>query len=300
MGRAHNVFISCSGPRSRWVAEALRDWLPNVIQSAKPWTSDSEIDKGSRWLEEIGKALEAVKIGITCLTPENREAPWIMYEAGALSKTLDPKTRLCTYLLGGLRPQDIKPPLSIFQATKAEKEDTRKLISAINLAINGEDLVPEANLAIAFEKMWPDLEQKLMSMPSPEEVVEAKRTSEEMIAEILELTRDAASSRKKVDWLDAYAPTLQQLFPLLDQALNAAKAGAPHASPPTQTEHSSAIPRIIFGVKVEYEDDIKRVEGTSAVEEAEGRLVILDREAVVARFNRVERWWKESSMAAGR
>jgi len=36
--------------------------------------SNTDIDKGSRGLEEIGKALEGMKVGIICLTPENLKA----------------------------------------------------------------------------------------------------------------------------------------------------------------------------------------------------------------------------------
>src|SRR5437879_13172271 len=102
MNDRYNIFISWSGQRSKWAADALRDWLPLVLQAAKPWMSEADIDKGSRGLDEVGRALEGMKIGIICLTPENLNARWILYEAGALSKTVDAKTRLCTYLLPGL------------------------------------------------------------------------------------------------------------------------------------------------------------------------------------------------------
>ena len=97
--------------------------------------SDTEIDKGSRGLAEIARALEGMKIGISCLTPENLEAPWLVFEAGAIAKSIDDKTRLCTYLFGGLHFQDVKPPLGMFQATRVDKEDTRKLVHAINKAV---------------------------------------------------------------------------------------------------------------------------------------------------------------------
>ena len=42
----------------------------------------------------MANALEGMKVGIICLTLENLSAKWILYEAGALSKTLDDKTRV--------------------------------------------------------------------------------------------------------------------------------------------------------------------------------------------------------------
>src|ERR1700674_605097 len=96
-----NVFISWSGNRSKHVAVALRDWLPVVIQAAKPFMSSGDIDRGSRWLGELTTVLEVTKVGIVCLTPENLNSAWLLFEAGALSKTTDRGTRTCTYLLAG-------------------------------------------------------------------------------------------------------------------------------------------------------------------------------------------------------
>jgi hypothetical protein len=132
MADTHNVFISWSGERSRLVAGTLKQWLGNVLQNARPWMSETDIEKGSRGLEDVARALEAMKVGIICLTRENLSADWLLYEAGALSKTLDAKTRVCTYLLPGLDFGNVKPPLSLFQWTKADKADTRKLVSTIN------------------------------------------------------------------------------------------------------------------------------------------------------------------------
>lgn len=50
-----------------------------------------------------------------------------------------------------------------------------------------------------------------------------------------------------------------------------------------------------LGVKIKYEDDIKTIDGTTALEESIGGLVIFDKDGIVARFDdKVERLWKES------
>jgi len=56
------VFISWSGARSRAVAEALCEWLPQVIQTADPWIS-TDNEKGNRWNSEISANLEATDCG---------------------------------------------------------------------------------------------------------------------------------------------------------------------------------------------------------------------------------------------
>lgn len=242
LNATHNIFISWSGRRSQWIADALRGWLPLVIQAAKPWMSDTDVQKGSRGLHEIARALEGIKLGISCLTPENLAAPWILYEAGALSKALDDETRLWTYLLGGLSFQDIKPPLGMFQATKAEREETRKLIHSINAAIGGNP-VPEVNLNEIFDAMWPKLDEKLSTMPGAEEQVDTMRSPEDMIAEILEISRAEANRRRKTDSLDVFIPLFDELVPILPQirdALRTAKQQMQSAALSTSTGTSFA------------------------------------------------------------
>jgi len=159
MADTYNVFISWSGGRSEKVALALRDWLPMVLQAVRPWMSKEDIETGSRGLEEIGKALDAMSIGIICLTPENAEKPWIHFEAGALSKTLSEKTRVCPYVFGELGVGQVKLPLGIFQASKADKDGTRRMVLAVNRALGG--LVTEERVITWFEREWTALEKKL-------------------------------------------------------------------------------------------------------------------------------------------
>jgi hypothetical protein len=239
MAKGTNVFISWSGDRSLRIAETLRGWLPKVVQAAKPWMSETDIDKGARGLEELARALEDKKVGIICLTPESLNIPWLLFEAGALSKTIDDKTRLCTYLIGGLRPQDIKPPLGQFQATRAEKEETRKLVRAVNKGVS-EEPVPEANLDDLFDAMWPHVEKALKELPPAPQGVQAKRPVEDMVAEILELVRAEASRKNLLAGISALGippksePRVNAMNVLLDFAreFSAAQAHAEAAPSP--------------------------------------------------------------------
>ena len=80
------VFLSWSGEKSRAVAEALREWLPKVLQEVEPLMSSEDISAGVRWQYLISEALEGSSVGILCVTRENQSAPWLNFEAGAIAK----------------------------------------------------------------------------------------------------------------------------------------------------------------------------------------------------------------------
>jgi len=94
-----NIFISWSGARSKSLAILLHDWLRAVVQRASPWMSDRDIEAGQRWNEQISLRLKDTSFGIVCLTSENLNAPWILFEAGAIAKSVD-SARVVPVLLG--------------------------------------------------------------------------------------------------------------------------------------------------------------------------------------------------------
>jgi len=100
------VFISWSGPISREVAVALRDWLPSVIQAVEPYVSSEDIDPGVRWGVDIAGQLDDTEFGVLCVTRNNVTAPWLNFEAGALSKSVE-RSRVVPFLI------DLSPSLDI-------------------------------------------------------------------------------------------------------------------------------------------------------------------------------------------
>lgn len=104
------VFLSWSGDASRAVAEALYTWLPVMLQRVKPFISSEDLRKGGRWNAELAVELEQTNFGIICLTPSNLNAPWILFEAGALSKVVEESQ--VAPLLVGVQPSDLPKPLT--------------------------------------------------------------------------------------------------------------------------------------------------------------------------------------------
>jgi hypothetical protein len=180
-----NVFISWSGERSRFVAQHLRDWLPMVIQAAKPWMSVNDIAAGMRWGVEVAGKLQDAKVGIICLTPENLHAPWLHFEAGALSKTLD-DSFVCPYLVE-VSPSEIVGPLAQFQAKNADKEGTRAVVQMINKAIGA--TLPSEVLNSTFDKWWLELEDQLKKIPAQQGPKDRLRKDRDILEEILIMVR---------------------------------------------------------------------------------------------------------------
>lgn len=185
------IFISWSGERSHAVATALRNWLPKIINALKPWLSSSDIGKGSRWGADMASKLTTAKAGIICLTPDNLHADWILFEAGALSRAVE-TSRVCTLLIG-LEPSDLEPPLSQFQATKANEADILALVKTLNRAL-GEMALAEEHITEAFQMCWPTLKSELDKMPVDKTEGKPVRSERQLIEEILTLVRNQSAA----------------------------------------------------------------------------------------------------------
>lgn len=178
------VFISWSGERSNLVAKALTSWLPEVIEGIVPWISTHDIPAGSRWNPEIDRQLRETNFGIVCLTRDNLQAPWILFEAGAVAKAVE-LAKVVPYRLQ-LPPSEVKPPLSQFQGVSADRKGTLDLVRGVNVECGPK--YDEVRLQKKFDKWWPDLEKELSDIPN-EEGENRPRPERELLEEVLEISR---------------------------------------------------------------------------------------------------------------
>jgi hypothetical protein len=110
------VFISWSGDTGKAFAKIVHAWLPSVLQAVKPFFSPDDIAKGAKWSSDIGAELETSQVGIIVVTRESVSAPWLMFEAGALSKNVG-RAKVAPILVD-LEPGDVRGPLMQFQCAR--------------------------------------------------------------------------------------------------------------------------------------------------------------------------------------
>lgn len=179
------VFISWSGARSQSLALSLRDWLPLVVHFVEPWLSEADIAAGERWAQSVAKELESCNFGIICVTRDNVAAPWILFEAGSLAKSLE-GSRVIP-LLFDLEFSEIGGPLAQFQAKKADREGLAETVDSVNHA--AKEPIPDARVKQLFDALWPQLESQLGTIPKHAATAKPIRPQHEILEELVSSVR---------------------------------------------------------------------------------------------------------------
>ncbi|MEK5235448.1 toll/interleukin-1 receptor domain-containing protein [Paenibacillus sp. FSL L8-0470] len=175
------IFLSWSGNESRQLAAIFKEWLPNVLQYAEPYMSSKDISLGEMWNNNIRNNLEESVFGLIFVTPANINAPWINYEAGALSKTLDSKVVPILYHTDVMILNE--GPLKQFQSARSlEKEDIFNLLKSINNS-KSEGKLDVSRLEKAFDVWWPDLDGQISNITeiARESSEESEPTEKELL-----------------------------------------------------------------------------------------------------------------------
>jgi hypothetical protein len=186
--------------------------------------SDEDIGAGARWLTDISNELNDATVGILCVTPENQSNPWLVFEGGALSKTLD-QPFVCP-LLFDMSAGQLTGPLSQFQALSFDRNGIRRLLANLNTAL-GNPALPESDLAEIFDVWWPKLEASLQNVPAYDSGAVTRRTSDELLEEILENSREQLRRenirlehvRTRDEKLDAIIPYFERIGAIAQQSV---------------------------------------------------------------------------------
>jgi len=139
--------------------------------------------------------LSNAQVGILCITRDNLHSDWVMFEAGALSKSLE-KSHVCPILFG-ISNADLAGPLKQFQTTEFNRGEIHKLMATVNGRL-GESKLPQKTFDGVFDMWWPTLEQKvseiMQAVNGPQEPIRSER---EILEEILLLARSTAKNQSR-------------------------------------------------------------------------------------------------------
>jgi TIR domain-containing protein len=154
------IFVSWSGERSRSAALGLKSLLLDVLGESLDVFISAHMEPGVVWVQELGRELEGSDFGILCLTQDNIQSSWLLFEAGAIAKNFG-AARVVPYLIDDLV---LTGPLSQFQSVRADHQGTLRLLQSIN----GLRETPAQldRLQRRFDKWWADLEQTLANLPA--------------------------------------------------------------------------------------------------------------------------------------
>jgi len=189
------IFLSWSGTESKQLAAIFKDWLPNVLQYVDPYMSAEDITLGERWNNNITNNLHESIFGLIFVTPSNINAPWINYEAGALSKTLDSKVVPILYKADVMILNE--GPLKQFQSAKnLEKDSVLSLLKSINNS-NNDGKLDESRLEKAFEMWWTNL-LKAIEKIEKEPISDTNRQNEPTEKELLNVIFSKLTTQEKL------------------------------------------------------------------------------------------------------
>lgn len=230
------VFISWSGEVSHQVALVLEEWLPSVINAVKPYVS-SEMDKGTRWQADIARELDESNCGIICVTQSNDKAPWLNFEAGAISKSVE-EGRVLPFLFR-VKRTEIQGPIKLFQSTVYDKQDVKKLVHNLYEACEPSGLT-QKGLNSSFNKWWPTLKKKLDKIQDEFKEKKALEKKQLSLRATLEKTSSILRSKK------VSAPKIQDIVMSIVRVWSeAAYDGQQKPPPPTDV-----LP-LLSGIKLE-------------------------------------------------
>ncbi|MEM1446542.1 MAG: TIR domain-containing protein [Planctomycetota bacterium] len=203
------LFLGWSGQESRELAESLRLWIPNVIQSVRPFVSSNDIEAGAEWFNQLRSGLVKSEFAILCITSKNVNKPWVNFESGVLrQKHWDGTLAGVVPLLIDLEPTDLPQghPMVHLQAKRADQEGVRETLGRLAdlTSDDNENGLTSDAFGSAFEKWWADdsspskllprLQATLKQQTVEDDVTEyplKDRATDEKIDEVLQLLRNS-------------------------------------------------------------------------------------------------------------
>lgn len=164
----------------------LKQQLESIFSGLEIFIS-TEIQKGTKWEDEIYAGLKAAEFVISCIDEKNQDSKWLNFEAGAIAGA----GKHVFVVLYGLKKRNFDGPLSSFQITEFQKDDYLNLLKSIRDKM--ESPISDDLLQHAHDGAWSQLDRSLVeSKASNEEPKpsQADRIEKAVLTEVWKSTKD--------------------------------------------------------------------------------------------------------------
>ena len=190
------IMISWSGALSRDIGIILRELLSVTSQATDIFLSAEDIKPGDNWQLAITEIIASCQIAIVCVTSENSDSPWLMYEFGVLTQKNNDDI-LKRQVIPLLIDTDVKmlhsSPLLQYQTCDLSKEAIYNLVLQINKQL--QDPVMGSKLNELFNAIWPTFELKIQDRLTPK----SKLTENDNADKFNDLQQSAQRLLDKID-----------------------------------------------------------------------------------------------------
>ena len=194
-----------------------------VVHQVDPWISGRDIDPGQRWALALGRELAQSDFAVICLTAENTRSPWILFEAGAVARSLEARV---VPLLFGIQASQLDGPLSQFQSVQSDRAGIERLVSILYDV--GKSGLEASQRDLVFKQLWPVLEERLETLIDQARTAAVVESPTDLIAELAEsperrpasmltdkdmlerLDQEKKRLRRELDYLEAEEAKLTQ------------------------------------------------------------------------------------------
>ncbi|WP_374198447.1 hypothetical protein [Nocardioides sp. R-C-SC26] len=168
-----------------------------MFDNVEPFVSRDDISLGALGAAEIQNQLAQTSFGIIVVTRQNQAEPWLNFEAGALAKTVtDGTTSVVPLLIDMSDPSQLRGPMSGLQSHAATEAGVRRLVNQIGDVVSARPEAVDGRWAGAWAEFSLLLDESREHLA--QEPVE-DRTLEDMVQELLALTRNQARARPAED-----------------------------------------------------------------------------------------------------
>ncbi len=156
------IFFSWSGQLSKKIAKILKPWIEEDIfpsENIDVFISDEDIQYGAEWYQDVKRNLIECDLAIIFLTPENMNAPWLNFEAGAIAIG-ENNSPVIAFLID-VPSQNIKSPLKQYQCLDINNETINKLVCDIKQIGNFKTPSLE-HIDVILEKSYASLKSSIL------------------------------------------------------------------------------------------------------------------------------------------